>query len=115
MPPTKIWSGSLQFGMDGVEGNSQSMNLRFGFDARRKTDLHLLYMNADYTPDHVELQHDDQSIIFPGPLRADHSRYGLDALRRGDGRIRPFSAVRFPRYRLCRCGLLVVQKLLKPR
>jgi putative salt-induced outer membrane protein YdiY len=47
--PVKIWSGSLQFGMDGVEGNSQSMNLRFGFDARRKTDLHLIYMNADYT------------------------------------------------------------------
>ena len=45
----KIWSGSLQFGMDGVEGNSQSMNLRFGFDARRKTDLHLLYLNADYS------------------------------------------------------------------
>ncbi|MCC6127309.1 MAG: DUF481 domain-containing protein [Pirellulales bacterium] len=45
----KIWSGSLQFGMDGVEGNSQSMNLRFAFDARRKTDLHLLYLNADYT------------------------------------------------------------------
>jgi putative salt-induced outer membrane protein YdiY len=44
----KTWSGSLQFGMDGVEGNSQSMNLRFGFDVRRKTDLHLFYMNADY-------------------------------------------------------------------
>jgi putative salt-induced outer membrane protein YdiY len=47
--PEKIWSGSLQFGMDGVEGNSQSMNLRFGFDARRKTELHLLYLNADYS------------------------------------------------------------------
>ncbi len=47
--PVKIWSGSMQFGMDGLEGNSQSMNLRFGFDARCKTDLHLLYMNADYT------------------------------------------------------------------
>jgi putative salt-induced outer membrane protein YdiY len=45
----KIWAGSLQFGFDGVEGNSQSMNLRFGFDARRKTDLHLLMMNADYS------------------------------------------------------------------
>jgi putative salt-induced outer membrane protein YdiY len=45
----KIWSGSLQFGMDGVEGNSQSMNLRFGFDARVKTDLHALYLNADYS------------------------------------------------------------------
>jgi putative salt-induced outer membrane protein YdiY len=45
----KLWSGSLQFGMDGVEGNTQSMNLRFGFDARLKTDLHLFYLNADYT------------------------------------------------------------------
>jgi putative salt-induced outer membrane protein YdiY len=48
-PDTKLWSGSLQFGMDGVEGNSQSMNLRFGLDVRRKTDLHLLFLNADYS------------------------------------------------------------------
>jgi putative salt-induced outer membrane protein YdiY len=45
----KLWSGSLQFGLDGVEGNSQSMNLRVGFDARMKTDLHALYLNADYS------------------------------------------------------------------
>jgi putative salt-induced outer membrane protein YdiY len=45
----KLWEGSLQFGMDGSEGNSQSMNLRFGFDAKRRTDVHLLFMNADYT------------------------------------------------------------------
>ena len=45
----KAWSGSLQFGMDGVEGNSEAMNLRVGFDVRMKTDLHLLYLNADYS------------------------------------------------------------------
>jgi putative salt-induced outer membrane protein YdiY len=49
VPKVKLWSGSVQFGMDGVEGNSQSMNLRVGFDAHLKTELHLLYLNADYT------------------------------------------------------------------
>jgi putative salt-induced outer membrane protein YdiY len=47
-PPVKLWEGSLSVGLDGAEGNNQAMNLRVGFDARRKTELHLLYLNADY-------------------------------------------------------------------
>jgi putative salt-induced outer membrane protein YdiY len=47
-PPVKLWEGSLSVGLDGAEGNNEAMNLRVGFDARRKTELHLLYLNADY-------------------------------------------------------------------
>jgi putative salt-induced outer membrane protein YdiY len=47
-PPPKLWEGTLSIGLDGAEGNNQAMNLRFGFDARRKTELHHLYLNADY-------------------------------------------------------------------
>ncbi|MBN2577409.1 MAG: DUF481 domain-containing protein [Pirellulales bacterium] len=44
----KLWEGSLSIGFDGAEGNNQAMNLRVGFDAKRKTDLHVIYLNADY-------------------------------------------------------------------
>jgi putative salt-induced outer membrane protein YdiY len=46
--PIKLWEGSFTFGLDGAEGNNEAMNLHVGFNAKRKTDLHLLYLDLDY-------------------------------------------------------------------
>jgi putative salt-induced outer membrane protein YdiY len=46
--PIKLWEGSFSLGLDGAEGNNEAMNLHVGFNAQRKTDLHLLYLDLDY-------------------------------------------------------------------
>ncbi|HEY4759677.1 MAG TPA: DUF481 domain-containing protein [Thermoguttaceae bacterium] len=46
--PIKLWEGSFLVGLDGAEGNSEAMNLRTGFEGKRKTELHLLYLDLDY-------------------------------------------------------------------
>jgi putative salt-induced outer membrane protein YdiY len=47
-PPIKLWEGSFSLGLDGAEGNNEAMNLHVGFNAQRKTKLHLLYLDLDY-------------------------------------------------------------------
>jgi putative salt-induced outer membrane protein YdiY len=47
-PPIKLWEGSILVGLDGAEGNNEAMNLHVGFEAKRKTELHLLYLDLDY-------------------------------------------------------------------
>jgi len=47
-PPPRIWSGSLELGLDGTEGHSDTFNFRFGADAERKTDSHELTFDLDY-------------------------------------------------------------------
>ena len=53
----KPWSGSFELGLDGSGGNSNTFNIRFGFDVKRKTDKHILTLDLDYhknTNDSVE-------------------------------------------------------------
>jgi putative salt-induced outer membrane protein YdiY len=47
-PPVKLWEGSFELGLDGTEGNSQTFNLRFGFDAKRTTPDNKLTLDLDY-------------------------------------------------------------------
>lgn len=53
----KPWSGSLDLGIDGAEGQSQAFNLRLGFNAKRKTEQTILTANANYLK-----QSDDESV-----------------------------------------------------
>jgi len=46
--PIKLWEGTFSLGLDGAEGNNEAMNLHVGFNAKRKTELHLLYLDLDY-------------------------------------------------------------------
>lgn len=47
-PPPKPWEGSFELGLDGTEGNSNTLNFRFGFDVERKTDDHVFSLDLDY-------------------------------------------------------------------
>jgi len=47
-PPRKPWEGSFELGLDGTEGNSNTLNFRFGFDVERKTDDHVFSLDLDY-------------------------------------------------------------------
>ena len=44
----KLWDGSFDLGLDGSEGNSETLNLHCGFHANRKTDYNILTLSLDY-------------------------------------------------------------------
>jgi putative salt-induced outer membrane protein YdiY len=44
----KPWSGSFELGVDGSAGNSNTFNVRMGFDGKRKTEEHTLTFDLDY-------------------------------------------------------------------
>jgi putative salt-induced outer membrane protein YdiY len=59
-PAPKIWQGDLELGLNGSEGNSQTFNIRFGAEAKRKTKCHVLSFDLDYhknTNDSMETAH----------------------------------------------------------
>lgn len=47
-PPPKLWEGSVELGLDGSQGNSQTFNLRFGANLKRKSKYHVLSADLDY-------------------------------------------------------------------
>jgi hypothetical protein len=47
-PPPKVWSGSVDLGLNGATGNSELFNLRAGFTANRKTAENLFTSNFLY-------------------------------------------------------------------
>lgn len=46
--PPKLWQSSFELGLDGTEGNSQTLNFRLGFDTKRSTPHDLLTLDLDY-------------------------------------------------------------------
>jgi len=42
------WEGSVELGLDGSEGNTQTFNLQFGFAAQRKTEHNEFTLDLDY-------------------------------------------------------------------
>jgi putative salt-induced outer membrane protein YdiY len=47
-PKVKLWDGSFELGLDGSEGNTETLSFRFGLDARRKTERNILTLDLDY-------------------------------------------------------------------
>jgi len=49
-PPSLIdlWDGGCELGVNGSEGNSQTFDIIFGFDAKRKTKRNVLSVDLDY-------------------------------------------------------------------
>lgn len=59
-PAPKPWEASFELGFDGTEGNSQTFNLRLGFDAKRTTPDDVLSLDLDYrrnTTESLETAH----------------------------------------------------------
>lgn len=47
-PPPKIWEGGVELGINGTDGNSESLNLRSGGKIKRKTDRNISSLDIDY-------------------------------------------------------------------
>lgn len=51
LPPVAIvnpWSGAMEFGVNGAEGNSQNFNLRYGLGIRHKTQDNIFTFDTQY-------------------------------------------------------------------
>jgi len=46
--PVSLWEGSLEFGLDGTEGNSQTLNYRVGLDLTRESESWEIDLDLDY-------------------------------------------------------------------
>ncbi|MEK6237230.1 MAG: DUF481 domain-containing protein, partial [Planctomycetales bacterium] len=44
-----VWAGSLEFGLNGSEGNAQSLSFRVGADLTRETETHVIKADVVYT------------------------------------------------------------------
>lgn len=52
LPPVAVmnpWSGAMEFGVNGAQGNSENFNLRYGVGLRRKTDDNIFTFDSLYT------------------------------------------------------------------
>ena len=47
-PPTKIWEGSFELGLDGTQGNSQTLNFHLGSKLKWKTKENTFTSEIDY-------------------------------------------------------------------
>ncbi|MDB5307374.1 MAG: mucin-like protein [Gemmataceae bacterium] len=73
-PPRKVWKGGVEFGLNGSQGNSDVLSLRFGANADRKVDRNLFHLDFLYTfaeQDHATKQNQAilnarDEILFPG-------------------------------------------------
>jgi len=46
--PKKLWDGNFDLGLDGSEGNSDTLNLHCGFHANRKAESDIFALSLDY-------------------------------------------------------------------
>jgi putative salt-induced outer membrane protein YdiY len=55
-PPVKLWQGSVEMGLNGASGNTESSNFHFACNARRRTAMNGLTLQLDYfrQSDHSE-------------------------------------------------------------
>ena len=73
-PPPKLWSGTVDVGLNGAIGNSQLLNLRGGWNIRRKADRNSLtsdfqYVYSEQNRDlrtHQALFNTRDEIVIPG-------------------------------------------------
>ena len=65
-PPVKLWDGSCELGFNGSEGNTETLNFRFGFDAKRKTDANVFDIDLDYHKKTADSQETANRMFFDG-------------------------------------------------
>jgi hypothetical protein len=48
-PPPKLWTGGIEFGVNGSQGNTDVLNARFGLNADRRTEHNFFHADVLYT------------------------------------------------------------------
>ncbi len=52
--PPKTWSGNIELGLDGTEGNTQTFNFHIGASTKRKTERSIFSTDLDYNMSHSD-------------------------------------------------------------
>lgn len=73
-PPPKLWSGGADLGLNGATGNSELLNIRAGWNVRRKTERNAFTSDLQYVYSrqsgaikaHQALYNARDEILFPG-------------------------------------------------
>ncbi len=52
--PRKTWSGNVELGLDGTEGNTQTFNFHIGASTKRKTTRSIFSTDLDYNKSHTD-------------------------------------------------------------
>jgi hypothetical protein len=60
----KLWDGSLDLGLDGSEGNSETFNFRFGFHAARKHESNIFTLGIDYNKSTAQTKPTANRLFF---------------------------------------------------
>ena len=69
---TKIWSGNVEFGLDGTEGNSQTFNVHIGFDLKRKTNRNIFTSSLDYNKNNSDSINTANRLLHESRLERPH-------------------------------------------
>lgn len=64
--PEKLWDGSFNLGLDGTEGNNETLNIHFGFHAKRKTEDSILSLDLDYNKQSAQTLSTANRLFFEG-------------------------------------------------
>ncbi len=64
--PIKLWDGSFDLGLDGSEGNSETLDFRFGFHASRKVPSNILTLGLDYNKRTAQTLATTNRLFFDG-------------------------------------------------
>lgn len=68
----KIWSGKVEFGLNGTEGNSQTFNFHIGFKTKRKTECSIFTTSLDYNKKNSDSVNTANRLLTESRLERPH-------------------------------------------
>lgn len=74
-----LWEGTFEFGLDGTEGNSRTLNFRVGIEAKRETPYDVLDLDLDYHKKTADFRETANRLFFDARIEAlyEESRWTL--------------------------------------
>ena len=73
MKAAKIWSGNVEFGLNGTEGNSQTFNIHIGASTKRKTKRSIFTADLDYNKKNNDSINTANRLFCESRLERPHS------------------------------------------
>lgn len=70
--PAKIWSGNVELGLNGTEGNSETFNFHIGFNTKRKTKCSIFTSDLDYNKKNSDSVNTANRLLAESRLERPH-------------------------------------------
>ena len=66
--PPRLWTGSIEYGLNGTHGNTDTFNLRLGASAARKTPSSIMTLEVSLNQKSANTVRTAQNVLFDGRL-----------------------------------------------